>query len=97
MAKYPPLAPLATGTNNNKNSNDNNNNNDDNDNNNDDNDNNNNNNNIFFTEYCWEIEPKPNAVEQASCYSKVDPCPPALKDCSDEFVCPLSTNKCCCP
>ena len=62
----------------------------------DNNNNNNNNNNIFFTEYCWEIEPTPNAVEQASCYSKVDPCPPGLKDCSDEFVCPLSTNKCCC-
>ncbi|CAH3155928.1 unnamed protein product, partial [Porites evermanni] len=49
------------------------------------------------TEYYWEIEPTPNVVEQAACYSKVDPCPPALKDCSDEFVCSLSTNKCCCP
>ena len=56
-----------------------------------------NNNNFFFTEYCYENEPKPDAIRQADCYSKVDPCPPGLKDCSDEFVCPLSTNKCCCP
>ena len=60
------------------------------------NNNNNNNNNFFFTEYCWENPPKPTAIQQANCYSKNDSCPPGLKDCSDEFVCPLSSNKCCC-
>ena len=54
------------------------------------------NNNLFFTEYCWENPPKLTAVRQSNCYSKNDSCPPGLKDCSDEFVCPLSTNKCCC-
>ena len=99
MAKRTPLAPLATGTNNNNIDDDDgdNNNNNNNNNNDDENDNNNNNNNFFFTEYCYENEPKPDAIRQADCYSKVDPCPPGLKDCSDESVCPLSTNKCCCP
>ena len=58
--------------------------------------NNNNYNNLFFTEHCWENPPKPTAIRQANCYSKNNSCPPGLKDCSDEFVCRLSSNKCCC-
>ena len=60
-------------------------------NNNKNNNNNNNNNNLFFTEYCWENSP------EAACYYIQDPCPKGLKDCSRNFVCQVSTNKCCCP
>ncbi|XP_078348344.1 small cysteine-rich protein 5-like isoform X2 [Oculina patagonica] len=26
-----------------------------------------------------------------------DPCPPEWNDCREEYYCPLSTNRCCCP
>lgn len=41
--------------------------------------------------YCWE-----HSLE-SNCEFKYDPCPRNLTDCSQDFVCPLSTNKCCCP
>ena len=73
MAKRTPLAPLATGTNNNNNNidDDDGDNNNNNNNNNDENDNNNNNNNFFFTEYCYENEPKPDAIRQAAAIQKL--------------------------
>ena len=48
--------------------------------------------NLFFTEpFCWEHSP------DANCYFLHDPCPPGLEDCRKSYVCPVSTNKCCCP